>query len=168
MEDFVRSGGLRVSTSTPYGKELAKWEQPHYRPEAHPYPKMMYKAFTGSDGVHRCMDTPPPEYLYRDGLMDQYRMALEKVKNFNDQCTRTVQNEEEERAARGEGWRESSAEAIQFLKDLQTDILQAAAEMEYQDRNMGEKAKAEADAFKASTPFIPTSIPEAPKRRRSA
>lgn len=161
MSNTVRFENLEINTSTPMGKELLRWERPsNYRPENHPYPTTVFKAFKGDDGVIRCIDTDPNPSLFLSPEM--YRMAKEKVDLFNRSCIRVVNDEIEHKNAVAEGWRDSSKEAKEALWGWEADISKAAAERAYADRNISEKAKAEVKAIEDSTPNILGEIPEAP------
>jgi hypothetical protein len=155
MPHFVPYGNVEVSTKTEIGKHLwANERKPDYDPRNHPYPKMMYKAFKGEDGVVRCMDSEPKPFLYPN--QEMYRMACERVSNFNLTCQRTVglvpdNGPAEQRAAEEEGWRSTPREAMDFVFSLENAITKAASERAYQDRNMSEKARAEVAAAEAET-----------------
>lgn len=152
MPAVVPYGPHEVSTKTEMGRHLWSMERkPGYDPKApeNQYPKMLYKAFKGEDGVVRCMDSMPKSWLYPN--QEMYRMALEAAEHFNTSCQRTVGSPEEHRAAEEEGWRTSPRDAMDFVFSLQKAITVAATERAYADRNLSEKARAEVAAAEAET-----------------
>ena len=156
MPHFVNYGPHEVSTKTSMGKHLWEMERkPDYDPRNHVYPRMLYKAYKGEDGVVRCMDTDPKPYLYPN--QEMYRMACERVTAFNLSCQKTIglvpeNGPTELRAAEEEGWRTTPQAAMEFVFSLEKAITTAAAERAYQDRNMSEKARVEIAAAEAETP----------------
>ena len=159
----VRFNGVDLPAESKAGIEVARWERPaSYRPENHPFPKMLYKAYKGSDGVVRCMSTEPrSRHLFISD--EQFRSAIEEAKIFTDQCQKTVHDEQEQKQAFADGWRENPLDAIEAAKHWETIIKgEAAAHQAFLDRNMSEKAKAEKKAIEDSTPDILPEIPEAP------
>lgn len=159
MRGYVSYNGVDISTETPLGVELLKWERkPDYRPENHPYPKMLYKAYKGGDGIVRCMDSDPSPYLFAD--MGLHQRAIDRVRAFNESCTKIVQTEEEHKRAHGDGWRTSAKEAEDAQHGWEHDMQQAAAERAFADRNMSEKAKAEIAQAESATTEQLAMVPE--------
>jgi len=159
MSQTVRYGNLDISIATPMGKYLLELERkPNAGPQ--PYPTMVYKAFKGTDGVIRCMDTDPHQSMFL--TQDQYRQASEKVALFNRSCQKICMDEVEHKQALSEGWRDSPKEAEEAQWGYEKDIAKAAAHRAYEDRNRSEKAKAEIKAVEDSTPNILGEIPSAP------
>ena len=156
MPSEVMYGSIPVSTRTEIGKHIWSHERKaDYRPENNPYPRMMYRAYKGEDGVVRCMDAEPKPWLYAN--QEMYRMACEQVAQFNLSCQKTVgvipeNGPAEERAAQEEGWRTTPQAAMESVFALQRAITTAAAERSYRDRNISEKARAEVAAAEAETP----------------
>lgn len=64
------------------------------------------------------------------------------------------------------GYRMGRSAAIEYVKELEQMVAVAAAERNYQDRNMSEKAKAEAEAVELATIQHVPVIPEKKKRGR--
>ena len=170
MPHFVPYGPHEVSTKTAMGKHLYEMERkPDYNPRNHPFPKMLYKAYKGEDGVVRCMDSDPKPYLYAN--QEMYRMACEKVNAFNLSCQKTIglnpdNGPAELRAAEEEGWRQTPQAAMEFVFSLEKAITQAAAERAYQDRNMSEKARVEIATAEAETPDQVPEVKEKPAVKR--
>lgn len=163
MPATVPYGPHEVSTKTAMGKHLFEMERiPGYNPKAieNQYPRMLYKAYKGEDGVVKCMDSFPRPYLYPN--QEMYRMAVEAVEHFNTSCQRTVQSPQEQRQAEEEGWRDTPIGARDFVMSLERAITQAATHRAYEDRNISEKARAEVAAAEAETPDQLGEIPEKP------
>ena len=161
MANTVNYNGFPISVDTPLGQELMKWEKKaDWRPENNPYPKMLFKAFK-VEGVVRCMDVEPNQFLFAD--MGQYQRAIDRVQSFNKSCQKTVMNEDEHKAAEAEGWRETPVKAEEAQMHWEHQMQQAAAERAHADRNMSEKAKAEIAAAEVATldPLV-----EVPVKRR--
>lgn len=160
MPHFVPWGPHEVSTKTDFGKELFKHERrPDYNPKANQFPMMLYRAHE-VDGKVMCMDVYPKSFRYSN--MEMYRMACEAVDNFNLSCQITVNSDTEYNQKRAEGWRDDPKEAYDYAMKLHDDIVRAAAERNYQDRNMSEKARGEIAAAEAATPRV---LPEIPEQR---
>jgi hypothetical protein len=163
MASTVMYNGQEYSTSSDVGKEALKWERPaSYRAEQHPYPRMLYKASKGEDGVVRADagQSLPRRFFAND---QAYQAALDRDESFNNSCRMIVRSEREHNAAKDSGWRDSAEEAIAYCRHFETVILgTAAAEREYRDQKMSEAARAEAKAADARTPNILPEIPEAP------
>lgn len=157
----VTYNGQQYSTESQVGKEALKHERPvGYRPENNPYPRMLYKAQKGTDGIVRVEAgaTLPREYFPND---EAYRSAVRRDEVFNASCQMIVGTEREHQAARGNGWCDSAEAAIESTKHFETIILgAAAAERAARDLKMSEKAQREAKAAEAATPNILPEIPE--------
>ena len=145
-----REPGVVVIPGSNYAKEMAKFEQfpskygenPGNPYVYRPFPKMVYKAEL-YQGMIRCMAAVSPnEYV---NVNEQMR-AEESARQFTEKCQRTVKDDREYQVAMEMGYRETPTEAVEYLEAKQRSIADAAAERNYADRNMGEKAKAEAAA----------------------
>jgi len=157
---YVSYNGVPVSTETPLGKHLLTWERKSdYRPENNPYPRMLYKAVKGGDGIVRCLEDEPSPYLYQN--MGLHQQAIDRVRVINESRVMTVGTEEEHKKARENGWRDSAQEAIDAIHGYEHDMQVAAAEMAYRDRNMSEPAKREVLAYAATTTEQVVTMPEA-------
>jgi hypothetical protein len=130
------------SPQSAYGQEMAKWNKPYTH---QPFPKMLYRAKT--DGSRITLSDSPSGEIAQG-------------------CTLVVNNEAEMRRAKDEGWREGPKEALEHQLALQKAVSDAAAERNFRDRNMGEKAKAESAAAEAEADGHLGEIPEQPVRRR--
>lgn len=156
---YVNYNGVPVSTETPLGIELMKWERkPDYRPENNPYPAMLYKAVKGSDGIAVCLEDEPDPYMYKD--MSLHQRAIDRIRAINESRTMTVHTPEAHRKARENGWRDSAKEAIDQIHAYEHDMQQAAAERAYADRNMSESAKREIAKAERETDEQLASVPE--------
>lgn len=155
---MVPFGPHLISATTEVGKELIKFERKaDYNPKNHVYPRMLYRAYKGGDGVVRCMDGMPNPGLYPNG--EAYRRACQSVEEFNISCQMTVGTEAEQSKAEAEGWRESPSEASEAIFAQERAIGEAAAWRANQDKNRSEKAQAEVAAAEASTPEVLADIP---------
>ena len=145
---------LIITPESPMGIELARWNVPYvYRP----LPRMVYKARQLPGGKWSVAEADDRLFGNQPGAAEQ----------FSTGCQRIVRSEEEHDRARADGWRDTPKEALDFQEGLETDIANAAAERNYQDRNMSEKAKAEAEEYDASGDSMAHTpeIPSATKRR---
>ena len=149
-EDYNREPGIVVVPGSTYAKEMAKHEQfpskygstPGNPYTYRPFPKMVYQAQVWQGKVV-CMATVEPNAYVNPA--EQLR-AEEAARAYTERCQRTVNDQMEYQRALESGFRESPAEAVEYLEAKQRSIADAAAERNYADRNMGEKAKAEAAA----------------------
>lgn len=137
------SSAVTLSPQTEYAKEVCKWEAQHtqYGPpgrpyQYHPYPTMLYKAS-------------------RDGM---------GVLSFD---SRIAHDDAERAIAEGQGyvWGGQAA-ALEALERQQFAAAEAEAEINYEIRRMGEKARAEANAHLESTANHISEIPVTPIKRR--
>src|SRR5262245_21769760 len=118
---------------------------------------MVYKARKRPDGVVSVGESEDRLFGGQPGTAEAWTKG----------CQRTVQSESEYDRARDEGWRDSHARAMEFHEGLERAIADAAAYRAYEDRNMGEKAKAEAEKHdeEAGIAHVPA-IPEARLSRK--
>lgn len=144
--------GLIITPESELGKELAKWNKPYVYV---PFPRMLYKARKRPDGIVSASETEDRIFGGNPGTAEAFSVG----------CQRIVRSEDEEEKAKAEGWRESPDEAMAYHESLERDIADAAAHRAYLDRNMGEKAKREAEAVDAAGMEHAPEIPEAPRRR---
>lgn len=148
--DYNREPGIVIVPGSNYAKEMAKHEQfPSKYGETpgnpyvyRPFPKMVYKAELWQ-GKPVCMAAVDANAYINPS--EQLR-AEEAARAFSERCQRTVNDQMEYQRAMEAGFRESPVEAVEYLEAKQRSIADAAAERNYADRNMGEKAKAEAAA----------------------
>lgn len=145
-----REPGIVIVPGSNYAKEMAKFEQfpskygeipgNPYRYRA--FPKMVYKAEMWQGKVV-CMATIEPNAYVN---VNEQMRAEEAARQFTEKCQRTVKDDVEYQRALEMGYRDSPPEAVAWLEAKQRSIADAAAERNYADRNMSEKAKAEAAA----------------------
>jgi hypothetical protein len=148
--DYNREPGIVVVPGSNYAKEMAKHEQfPSKYGETpgnpyvyRPFPKMVYKAELWQ-GKPVCMAAVDANAYINPS--EQLR-AEEAARAFSERCQRTVNDQMEYQRAMEAGFRESPTEAVEYLEAKQRAIADAAAERNYADRNMGDKARAEAAA----------------------
>lgn len=150
--------GVLISPESELGKELAKWEQRNYNPHdpKNRYPMMLYKAKKRPDGVLSTGEGPS---------MDATFGGPGAAENWSKQCQRIVENENEHAAAREDGWRDNREEAVEYVKYLDKLVADAAAHRAFEDRNMSERAKAEAQAAEDATSEHLAEVLEQPRRR---
>ena len=143
---------------SPYLQEMAKWEmRPSEwtlgglkpgRPDVYQaYPKMLYMARQTPSGKWQTHLEAPAQFGFHD--MNEWDRACQAAAKFTESCQRTVQDESEHKRAREEGWRDHPTEAMEFRNALESAVGKAAAERNWQDRRMSEKAKAESTAAEA-------------------
>jgi hypothetical protein len=166
---------ILIDTDSAEAKERRQWEQypSAYGPPGNPYrfrpfPAMLYRAqqipagFPGAGKWVTGMDRPS-KFHFRS--TDEWGAACEAVESFARGCQIVVNDEAEYKRARADGWCDSPKEAEAAAIEEQNRISTAAAERAYADRNMGEKAKAEAAEYEAENFGHHPEIPVQPKRR---
>lgn len=151
--------GVKIGEDTELGKELAKWNKP-FDPSA-VYPRMLYKARRRPDGVVRAAETDDgffrgPDGKDKPGAAEDWTRANQRI----------VKNEDEHLKAKGQGWRDTMSEAVEFFNSEYAEVGTVAAHRNFEDRNMSEKAKAEAAKLEGDGPEHVPEIPEQPKQRR--
>ncbi len=178
--------GIVISPDSELGKELRRWDTPRNRPiedaNGDPmrdisgalimgmgavgyeeYPKMLYKAqihngkpFVSMAAPHPMHYTDPKEFerqsLWADG--------------FTRSCQRTVRSEQEERAARNQGWCLTQGEALDLYDKEQQSFAQIAAEAAHTAQRMSEKARAEFKSAGDETHEHVTDVVGASKKTR--
>lgn len=178
VEDLDEEAPAQVlyNPHSAYGKEMRKWEQfpSWYTPPGtnpgnpyvyRPYPKAMYMAFTHpKTGKPICMDVPPDPTMFADER--SYARAFNDMEAWNAKCFKTVANEDEERIAKNEGWRNDPTEAIQRWWDVQKQAGVADAERQFRDQRMSPEAKAEALEYERSVSEMVPEIPSERERKR--
>lgn len=164
-----------INPHSAYGKELRKWEQhrtylvpPGTNPGNpyvfRPYPKMLYRAQRKLNGQWRCMEPTPHPYEYP--TVDEYQRAVLANESFNRSCYRLVQDESEERLAKGQGWSESPTDAMDLCQKEQDAVGTAAAEAAYAAAHMSEKAQREYDDASRQTSAHVTDVKGSKRGRK--
>lgn len=158
----VMYGGIAISTATPMGKELESWETknriPGFRPENHQYPKMLYKARKREDGKVVCLE---PNHVDSPLLSaDQNQRMAAHVESANRAATVVARDENHEKELTAIGWCPSPKAALEAFEKWERMIGDEAARLAHADRNLSERAKAEREAFEASTPEHVAVVPE--------
>ena len=159
MANQVMYDGRWISTDTTMGKEVLKFQQPNYNPDANPYPKMLYKAAMSPSGQVRVFEKRP------DMALNSWKDA--ELQRENDRCDffdranqKTVGNESEHKEALNQGWRDHPDDALKHYEERERSIGNAAAERAHRDSKMSEAAQAEAKAADDATEFHLPEIPE--------
>lgn len=170
--DYNREPGIVIIPGSNYANEMQKFEQfpskygnnPGNPYRYKPFPKMLYRAQLWQ-GVAKCMAPPPDPLLFTDPR--EYERTQELARKFTDECQLVVKDDVEYQRARENGWCEDPVAAVEYLKGRQREVSNATAERNYADRNMSEKAKAEAAqaVAEAGGEHLPE-IAEKPKKRR--
>ena len=153
--------GVIITSSSDYGKELAKWEmfpQPWAPTPGRPYvhhefPLMLYRAQARFDG----------KVSVGEGDDKTFGGAPGSAEQFTSQCQRIVNDDSELERSYGEGWRRTQKEALEYHEKLQKFVEKAAAHRAYEDRGMSEAAKKEAAEAEAATPEHVAEVQEKPR-----
>lgn len=172
--EYNAQPGIVITPGTRYANEMMKFEQfpgkygnnpgnPYVKRE---YPKMLYRARRLNGGgapVSIAAQPNPNQFASTD---EATRMA-ELVRVFNEENTLTVENESQRQRAMENGWRESPGEAVEAFHAKEKAISNSAAERNYDDRNLGELAKREADAASKAAAAEGKHLPEVPEQPRA-
>lgn len=164
-----------LNPESPFVKEMAKWEQfpseytiggnrPGNPYTFRPYPRMMFMARQTPSGKWDTALQPPAQFGFRD--VNEWDRACMEAQKFTESCQRVVNDETEHKRAKDEGWRDTPTDALDFRNALEKAVGDAAAERNFRDRNMSEKAKEEVAQVEAETFGHLAEIPEAKKRGR--
>ena len=144
-----REPGIVVVPGSNYARAMEKFEQfpskygssPGNPYTYRPYPKMLYKAELWQ-GKPCCLAAPPDSSEFANP--GEYQRMEEAARRFSQRCQMIVNDESERARAMESGYRESPAEAVEYLEQRQRDLGRAAAERIHADRLMSDKAQAEA------------------------
>lgn len=160
---YLSYDGALVSLESDLGKELEKWERkPGWKPEDHPYPRMLYRAEHRPDGK-RSVGEVRDSLFPVQGEKGPFVVAG-AAEQWSRRCQKTVQNESEYLLAFGQGWRGHPHEALDLLEAEDATVFSVTAERHASDARMSEKAQAEAAKVDASTLKQIPSIPVAKER----
>lgn len=172
-QNVDRPGGVVITPGSNYQRELGKFEQFHTKYTGdegpgnpyryRPFPKMVYIA-KKYKGKLACMAAPPHPLEFANPK--EYERAEEAAAIFTRDCQRIVMDEADYQRAMEAGYRESPAEAYEHAEKREERKADATAERNWDDRNMSDKAKAEARAKEeaAGAEHLPE-IPREPVRR---
>lgn len=123
-----------------------------------PYPKRLYSAgWLRADEQYR----DALNRRVRVGHEDEWKQILEDARHLRDSCVVQVENAEDERAL-GSGWADSPGAAVELQERLDRAVAQAAAESNYDDRNLGALAQAERAAADAASDGHLVEVPRTP------
>ena len=150
-----------ITAESEYGKELSRWNTPKSQGGMRPdgidqYPKMLYKAQTLPNGKTSVGESN--DYAFGG--------ALGAAAHFNKTCQRIVKSEAEHSLASSEGWKDTPAEALEYVKRLEDFIAEAAAHRAFEERNMSPAALKEASEAEAETHRHLAEIPEKRRERK--
>jgi len=164
---MYRVEGRLVSVDSEEGKERAKWQKPWTFVK---FPIMLYRAQRRPDG--RVSTGEADDRLFKD--VDG-RTLPGAAEAFSRTCQRIVgkgvDREADERlmsAALEDGWRATAAEAMEHFEEKEQAIAESAAHRHHEDRHLGERAKAEAQAADDATSLHVPEVPRKPGRRRAS
>lgn len=142
-----------IAPHSALGKELRKWEQhiTHLTPAGtrpgnpyvyRPFPKMLYKAEKHpQSGQPVCVMANPHPWHYASA--DELQHAQNMQASWNTNHQRIARDEGEEALAKGQGWANSPAEALELFERSRIDISRVAAEANYTAARMGDQAQRE-------------------------
>lgn len=133
------------------------------------YPQMLFRADrippglpgAGKFGVSA---SEPKRYGFRDD--DDWNHARQEATRFTESCNFVVHSEDQHLKMRGQGWRDSPAEALELAESGRLERGDIAHAQDYADRNMSEKALAEKAEFQAGNFGHQPEIKEKPVTRR--
>ena len=96
-----------------------------------------------------------------------YRMRRGAIASqFDVESMEEAKDENHRAHLEASGYRMGRAAAIEYVKELEQMVAVAAAERNYQDRNLSERAKAEAEAVELRTIHHVPVIPETPIKKK--
>lgn len=104
--------------------------------------------------------------LEADELSLDRTRTLVEAQQFNRSCQLLVETPEMEERALRDGWRKSQAEAMEYREQFVEKQAIAAAERNYDDRRMSEKAAAEAKAIEEKIHGHVPEIPAQPTEKK--
>ncbi len=157
--------GVAYSTSSAMGKELMKWEKPHnWNAADHVFPKMLYKAQKRHDGKVMCMESNPSPFGWINDA--QYERECDRVLAFNRSCQMVVNDEQDQKRAEADGWRETVKDALEAHEKWERMMGDEAARLAHADRNLSAAAKKEREAADAATHEHLVEVPEKPTVKR--
>ena len=145
--------GILLGPDHPLRIEEEKWNKPWVFA---PFPAMVYKARKLPNGK-------PSVGEANDGATGG---APGSAEVFTKTTQLTVKSEDELRRAKNDGWKETPLEALAYFERLEQEYGNQAAHRLHDDRNLGEKAKAKAEAVDAASFEHVAEIPADPVKRR--
>lgn len=138
--------GLLISPDTPYGKEMWKWD--HMEHERHPSDPNIH-------GMRPSSFRAYPAMLYQATQKNPWQFERKEVAD-----------EVAERLAIGQGFVSGGqGEAARVFDERQQGLALAAAERNFADRHMGEKARDESSAAEQASSTHLGEIPRTPIRK---
>lgn len=154
-------------TESFHRKELAKWNAPkrlggYNTNGGEEFPKMLYMA-RQHPKTRKWLVALSEDETTMVGMQEKVTLDAQA---FTRTCQLTVYSQEEQDKAIRAGWALSQKLALEKHETDVEDAARAAAERNWQDRNMSPAAKAESDAFEKTTPDHVAAIPEQPVRRK--
>lgn len=147
FRDASIPGGIVHNPASPHAREMAKWEMGYspYGPPGRPRESVGYQAFPAMFYKMKRSDTNG------DFIVEHYTEAHTEAEASNLESL---------------GYRNGKPAAIALVEQYEAQIARAAAERHYAERNMGEKARAEAQAADDATGQHLAEVPVTPIRKR--
>lgn len=139
----------------PYRQEMERWNKPYTFQE---FPRMVYRARKRPDGVVTVFETVDARCLEPGE-----NPAPGKAEQWSRGNYMEAKDATEFQKAMESGWRPDPQAALEFFHAREQSIADAAAHRHYEDRNMSERAKAEAAAIEGESS---EHLPEIPEARR--
>lgn len=155
QEDYDEGAILHAKHNAPWVKgQYSHLEFPPYVFRA--FPKMLYSA--GYEAA--CLEYDQACLIPARGSEEGDRDAAMRIaQRKKDVAVKTVLTQTEEDAWIGRGWFVSPTAAVDAAKAQQREMATVAAHRAYEDRNMGDQAKAEIRAFDDQAEAFVTEIP---------
>jgi hypothetical protein len=161
---LVLYNGVPVSVETNLGKEVAKFEKERYNPDApeNQYPRMLYRARKHHGRVIVFDSVPDFSSVFIDEA--QYQRVRADSVAFNNSAVCEVKNATEHHNRLNQGWSNTAEEALAAAWKHEHGLQEEAARLAFQDKGLSDKAKAEKDAYAATTEEVVAEVPVAPRR----
>lgn len=117
-------------------------------------------------GELETLDHNDPRYWEGPYVKVEYPKALYRQAQPGQPAELRVVQSQHEHERLGSDWHESPADAAEHFQKLEADIAKAAAERNYSDARMSEKAQREALAADRATDEMRPELPAQPVRRK--
>lgn len=155
QEDFDEGARLHAEKNAPW----VNGQYSHLKFEPYvfrAFPKMLYSLAYEAACLEYDYACLIPARGSEEGARDAAMRAAQRKKD----AAMIVVKSASEQDMLGAGWYESPMAAVAAKKGLENDIAIAAAHREYEDRNMGEQARAEMRTFDEAADRFVAEVPE--------
>lgn len=147
--------GIHQSPVSAWVKEMSKWEmRPVLIGDTMIMPLPKEQGGRGGDDAFR----PYPKLLYRAGRPNGTTVQITGYLEVKDEA--------EERLQKGQGWCDGQQAAIDAVHAADQELAVLAANRNFHDRRMSEKAREEAARAESQSSQHLAAIPETPIKRR--